>query len=328
MNRLSQQQSVEEAPLYVRWSPDRSPYTLELKLDLVPDIARELAQAERLGIEVGGVLIGALPNGGALTLRVDDIAMVPHPPEDGPIYMLNPGQRQHFSEIRAKAAARGKAAVGFFRTHIRPGPLRPSLADRTFLATEFTEPVYAVLLIQGREPHTAAFFLSSQGDLAVHPSVREFRFDEAEFRGLPEILAEDGRRTAYPVPAPIAGARSSRMLVWVLLSAFAVTLALWSVSRGGNRLLASSDRVDLALAGSGDVLRISWNHDARELARATGATLVIDDGSSRREVALGPDELKLGAVEYERATQRVHVTMILHNLNSRQSEISADWGER
>jgi proteasome lid subunit RPN8/RPN11 len=326
MNKLPEQQILEEAPLYIRWSPDRSPYTLELKLDLVPEIARELAQGERLGIEVGGVLIGSLPDGDALTLRVEDMEMVRHPPEEGPIYMLDPGQHERFSEIRTRAASRGKRAVGFFRTHLRPGPLRPSLADRTFLSSEFTEPVYAVLLIQGREPHTAAFFLASQGELAVHPSVREFRFSEAEFRSLPEILAEGSTGIAQPMP-PAAKTRSG-VLAAFLLIAFAITLALWFISRGGNWLLGSSDRVDLSVVGTGELLKISWNHDAREVTHATGAALVIEDGPSRRQVALGPDELKLGVVEYQRVAPRVHVSMILHTATSLQSTASADWAQK
>lgn len=208
MNKLPEQQILEEAPLYIRWSPDRSPYTLELKLDLVPEIARELAQGERLGIEVGGVLIGSLPDGDALTLRVEDMEMVRHPPEEGPIYMLDPGQHERFSEIRTRAASRGKRAVGFFRTHLRPGPLRPSLADRTFLSSEFTEPVYAVLLIQGWNHIRRPFFL--------HPKVN-WRFilrfgssdsarpnSEAFLRSLRKAAPESRslcRRLRKPAPA-------------------------------------------------------------------------------------------------------------------------------
>lgn len=127
---------------------------------------------------------------------------------------------------------------------------------------------------------------------------------------------------------PPAAKTRSGVLAAFLLIAFAITLALWFISRGGNWLLGSSDRVDLSVVGTGELLKISWNHDAREVTHATGAALVIEDGPSRRQVALGPDELKLGVVEYQRVAPRVHVSMILHTATSLQSTVSADWAQK
>ncbi|MGA8029086.1 MAG: hypothetical protein WB992_18255, partial [Bryobacteraceae bacterium] len=126
-------EATSEAPYYVRWNPDRSPYAIELKLDLVSKIAGELAQAEKLGIEVGGVLIGTFPKAQLPTLRVEDLEIIPRRPEDGPVYMLDPSQHERFAEARWRAKANGKVPIGFWRSHIRPGPLRPSLADRSLL---------------------------------------------------------------------------------------------------------------------------------------------------------------------------------------------------
>src|SRR5258708_21599717 len=120
MARLSEQRSVEQAPLYVRWNPDRSPYAVELKLDLVSRIANQLAQAERLGIEVGGMLLGSLPSPEAPTLRIDDVAVISRRFEDGAIYMLDPGQQHRLDEISASAKAQDLLPVGFFRSHMRP----------------------------------------------------------------------------------------------------------------------------------------------------------------------------------------------------------------
>jgi hypothetical protein len=66
---MSQQQSNDEAQQYVRWSPYRSPYAIELKLELVPRLISEIEAAERLGIEVGGVLIGSFNDAPPATLR-------------------------------------------------------------------------------------------------------------------------------------------------------------------------------------------------------------------------------------------------------------------
>ncbi len=50
-----------EAPLYVRWGPIGSPYAIELKLELVAKM-RSLLAASGDGAEIGGVLVGSLPN--------------------------------------------------------------------------------------------------------------------------------------------------------------------------------------------------------------------------------------------------------------------------
>ncbi|HZQ55030.1 MAG TPA: hypothetical protein VFB14_22720 [Bryobacteraceae bacterium] len=321
---LPEHQVVEEAPLYVRWSPDRTNYALELKLELVSKIAHEITQAERMGVEVGGVMIGVFLQGDSPTLRIDEIEIIRHNPEDGAIYMLAPGQYERFAQVRQTARNRGKTAVGFFRTHLRPGPLRPSLADRTWLADEFKQPVYAMLVIQAREPHTAAFFLATQGQLSVHPSVREFRFNEAEFKGLPEILADARAEGRESVSARVIKA-SSYSWVRVALIVVIAAVALWALVWGVSRWLMPASGVNLAIAANDHTLQITWNHNAREIARATGAVLQITDGPSHKEVRLGPDELKLGSVEYQRATQHVEVSMTLSTSGAASPVESAHW---
>jgi proteasome lid subunit RPN8/RPN11 len=321
---LLEHQVAEEAPLYVRWSPDRTNYALELKLELVSKIAHELAQAERMGVEVGGVMIGVFLQGDSPTLRIDEIEIIRHNPEDGAIYMLAPGQYERFAQVRQTARNRGKTAVGFFRTHLRPGLLRPSLADRTWLADEFKQPVYAMLLIQAREPHTAAFFLATQGQLSVHPSVREFRFNESEFKGLPEILADARAEGREPVGARVLKAGSNS---WVRVALIVViaAVALWVLFWGVSRWLAPGNRVNLAITAKDHLLQITWNHNARQVSHATGAVLQITDGSSHKEVRLGPDELKLGSVEYQRATQNIQVSMTFSTPGAAAPVESAHW---
>lgn len=326
MQKPSEQQATDDAPLYIRWNPDRSPYAIELKLDLVSKILNEMAQAQRVGIEVGGILIGALPAEYAPTLRIDDVEIVPRSPDDGPIYMLDPGQHERFSQIRWKPRAAGRVAIGFFRSHLRPGSLRPSLADRSLLSAEFKQPVYAVLLIQGAEPRTAAFFLATNGRFSEEPAVREFRFDEAEFSSLPEIPAEAAppeRRSETKRPVD---RRFYAQIAALLLIGVGACVLLWFL--GGRTALpqwfSSRGRLELAVTPRNRILRISWNHAASEFAHASGGTLAIHDGTSRREIKLGLDELRLGAVDYEQESPRVEVTMTLDAPDSPAPE-SVDW---
>ena len=152
----------EQVPLYVRWSPDRSPHAVELRLDLVAQIGAELAQAQRMGIEVGGLLLGTLPNSESPTLRIDEVAMIGRRFEDGAIYMLEPGQQHRFGEIREAAKSQGRVAVGFFRSHLRPGPMQPSVADKALLAEQFGTSLLCVFADSEPRAANGGIFFGSQ----------------------------------------------------------------------------------------------------------------------------------------------------------------------
>ena len=331
MQKPFERQPPDDAPLYIRWNPDRAPYAIELKLDLVPRILEELDRGERRGVEIGGVLIGSLPEPYMPTLRIEEIEIVPRLPGDGAVYMLDPAEHDRFSQVRWKARARDRAALGFFRSHLRPGTLKLSLADRSLLAGEFKQDIVAVLLIEGRSPHTAAFFLSANGQLPNEPSVREFRFDEAEFRSLPEVPG-DAPLAQEPAAArpPRSKMRTVAVLAALLLIGVVACALMWSFSAQPlvPDWLHGSSRLQLAVAPRGRLLRISWNHAARELSDATAATLVVTDGAQRREYTLGLDELRLGAVEYQRLSPQVQITMTVTTPNAASPTESVQWPQR
>lgn len=311
----------EEAPYYIRWSPDGTRYAIELKLDLVRKIANEFVEPGKRGVEVGGVLVGSFPKSETPILRIEDIEMIPRRPEDGPIYMLDPIQHQRFAGARWRALARNKVAIGFFRSHVRPGPLRPSLADRSLLTGELSQTVYVLLLIQAREPYSAALFVASDGQLPDEPAVREFRFNEGEFKTLPEIQPDESEPAQDAPTASEAGNRWLKPIVIPLAIAIVLLSFLWWFLK---RRPVSND-LQLAVTERGHLLQISWNRYSSELNRASGATLLIGDGASRQEVKLGPDELKLGIVDYQPSAQDVQVTMTVNTPGSTKPEGSVEW---
>jgi hypothetical protein len=328
---MSQQPSNDEAQQYVRWSPYRSPYAIELKLELVPRLISEIEAAERLGIEVGGVLIGSFNDAPPATLRIEEFELVPRNADDGPVYMLDAGQRQYLAGLRVGATARGTSAVGFFRSHLRPGPLRPSLADRSLLVGQFKDPVYTVLLIEAREPRMGAFFLALNGQLSTEPAVQEFRFGERALRSAREIrpnVTSEQYNSGSDGKSLVVGTdhRVRRYVVMaaLLLIALGAGIFSWPLLSG---LLSSFDRLDLAVEESNQVLKISWNHAVLGLGRATDASLVIADGTNRRVIQLGRDELEWGVVEYEPQTrdQQIRVTLNVNMPGSTQLTQSADW---
>lgn len=330
MQRASEQPPIAEAPLYVRWSPDRSPHAIELKLDMVREVTDSIAEAERLGVEVGGVLIGSFPTPSMPVLRIDDFAMVPRTLDDGPVYMLDPAQHERFTAVREAAKAHGQSAVGFIRSHLRPGPLRPSLADASLLSRQFKQPLYAILLIQAHEPRTAAFFLAINGQIPNEPFVREFRFDEREFMALPEIDPTAIAEPAIEQHKARATRVRARRRHWGLIAAIAGVLTLIGVllwgAYSGLWLRPASNELEIAVKDNNHTLSISWDHSAADIKRAVDGVLTIRDGRSQpRPIPLGREELNIGAVEYERTSPTVQVTLTLNMPNSVSLSQSVEW---
>jgi len=313
----------------VRWKPNKSAYAIELKLALVPRLIRQVADAEKLGMEIGGVLLGALVKVPVPTLRIEEFEHVPRNLEDGPVYMLDPAQQQHLASLWKGASARGMTGVGFFRSHLRPGPLRPSLADRSLLVGHSRDSVYTILLIEAREPRMGAFFLARNGHLSMDPAVQEFRFGERALKSVREIRSSLAVEK-YNVPqkqqpsAPPVGlsVRQYAAIAFLLLITLISGIFSWPVL---SRFLSSWGNLDLAVTGSTRVLRISWNHDLPEIARAGDASLSVSDGTARRVVQLDKDELRLGAVEYERQSRPVQVILTINLPGSTSVRQSVEW---
>lgn len=316
MAKHFEQQSMNEAPLYIRWGADRSPYAIELKLELVGKIRREMAAAESASVEIGGVLVGSLPNNHSSTLRINDIEMIPRSSQDGATFMLDPSQEDRFAEVRWRARTKEQTALGLFRSHKRPGHLRPSIADRTLLSAEFQNAIHTLLLVGTVEPHTAAFFISVDGQMPPESSVREFRFDEAEFRSLPELdlEAQDQRPTQK-----LKSRGGPGTVVALLVIALGVFALIWYFNQSiipPHLLMPHSQQLQLAVTGEHSLLHVSWNHSAKDLDHASGATLIIRSGTGVHEIELGADELRLGSVDCEINSPNVEMTLALNKPGS------------
>ncbi|HZS57249.1 MAG TPA: hypothetical protein VFA65_22805 [Bryobacteraceae bacterium] len=328
MVKPPQPRTEEEVPLYIRWSPDRSAYSIELRLDLVSKIAAQVSISEQLGIELGGFLVGTFPAADVPTIRIDDIEMVSNSSADDTVFLPEPAEMHRLPEVRARA--RDLTIIGFFRTHARIGPRQPSLADRSIFAQEFKSHPYVVLLIQAKPPHTAAFFVASNGQLPQEPSVREFEFNEDEFKSLPEISAETPE--GLPIPVQEKKIDKNRLRVFVtiaalLLIAISACALMWSFARQASlpQWFSSGNQLHLTVTSEDQLLRISWNHSASDLNQATSATLIITDGAIRSQVALGLDDLRLGSVLYQGKSSHVGVHLMLNTPNGQSLGDSAEW---
>ncbi len=265
---------MERSPVYYRWSDERSPLLVELKIDLVPRILADLQAAEQLGLEGGGVLIGSFPQTiGPPVLRIEDFETVARRGGDGLPYILLAEQRQRFTAVRKRVATRELSAVGFFRSHLRSGPFDLALSDRDLMSAEFKNAIHVALLIgsdyssttvsEGRH-HLATYFVSVNGIVRNGIDPATMPFDVAEMEKLsasqtkllavaPPVVARPqadegaigGQSAAPHAPDPAVLPRSTakgvRRAAWMGVGAIALLSLLfvvWGWQRQGSRFTA------------------------------------------------------------------------------------------
>ena len=325
------QPGAQEPPLYIRWTPESCPYALEMRLDLIPRLRAELLLAEEVsrgigGQEVGGVFIGVFPTPQSPTLRLDDVVFVRGETAAGPDYGLDAAQLLRLSEITAEAQFTDRRVVGLFRTHLRDTPLVPSPADLAMLSEQFRQGLYAFLIISPANPPQGVFFLSIGGVLLEKSASGVFPFEESTFRSLPEVppeATEDVRNFG------LGRIRVQKSIPWLAIASIGLLIFLVCLWTFGGRvsqfLRPTSNQIDLTVMSSGSNLNITWDHAAPLVNSALGATLVILDGSSHRELKLDSDDLRLGHVAYERLTKKVYVVMRLDAPGLHLAPQTFDW---
>jgi len=321
----SAERPSHEAPLYVRWIAERSPYALELRLDLVPRFVEALTKGAQQGIEIGGVLLGSLLQSGTGPFRVEAFEVIPRAAADGPIFLLNLEQLKQLQQICGAGRLAGYTAIGLFRTHLRTTPLQPTIADRSLLAQHFGQSPHVLLLIEARAPHDSTFFLSGGGELQAQPAMAPFLMDEKALGGLPEVTTEEPAAATRPLPRSNSRSRG----LWLLAVAALCSAAffIWLLQREPTRAAvpAPSNSINLAVTPAGEVLKITWNHSAREISQARSASLSIVDGSRRVHITVSPEDLRVGSIEYQQKTKQVAISLTLDTGGQKVPSQSTRW---
>ena len=329
---------VEAPPKYVRLPPGASNFTIELSADLLQRLSAEIETAEKLGIETGGLLLGSWGPAPALTVRVERFELIAPRPEDGPVYLLSPQQQEQFAAARQSAVDGRNAPIGFFRSHIRSGPLALSLADKGLLWKQFRSDNYLALLIEAREPHRTSLFLSTGGQIALHsslpaiPSGAEVPLPPRQ-RVAVSTLESPLEAMLLPAVEQLPEANqwrrvSPELLTLCAVLVFAMGIVLWpawEATFGGPWAITSSTDMALGIQRHGQNLDVTWNKSMPEIGRAEGATLTIADGSRRSELQLGKDDLKFGTVAYAYKGGRVEAHLALKMQDATSLVQSAVW---
>ena len=330
---------VAAPPKYIRLPAGASGYSIEISRDVLRRLLNEITSAGGVGSETGGLLLGSWESPSRGTVRVEDFELISPGTGDGTVYMLSPQQQDQFAAARQQASTGKLVPLGFFRSHVRSGPLALSLADKGLLAKQFRSGSYLALLIEASEPHPLALFLSANGQAALHSAVASSSALLSE-QAVPELLRNEPLLPAAPLyyrperaevrfdeTKPKRGF-SSDLLVFCAALCFALGIVLWPVWKstfGGPWAVASSTHMALVIQRHGQNLSFTWNRTMPEISQAQGGTLTVTDGSQHTELPLNKEDLKFGTVAYVPTSKTVDVTLALQMQDSTSLVQSAQW---
>lgn len=199
-----------ESEIY-RWEVSGKPVAVEIRLEVVDRLDREVVQTFRAitsrGSEVGGILLGRLRPQPRATVVIEDYEPVACDYRRGPLYLLAEADRARLEEALARwknQPARDLSVVGFYRSNTRK-ELVLDEEDLALINQYFPDPHHVFLLVKpfASKPNLGGFFLREGSELPRESSLT-FPFNRAELVKSGAVVA--AAAPAAPAPAPAAAA--------------------------------------------------------------------------------------------------------------------------
>lgn len=192
--------AVDESSEHYSWELPDASVQVGISAQAVDRILAEgirgMGLLRRHGVEVGGVLLGTVGNGGTNSVSIEDAVAVPVEYAFGPTFNLSERDKNKLQEVLRRwdrSLGGPMYVVGFYRTQTHGEPsLRPE--DSELFAELFPEPLSVVLLIRPRAtgPSVAGLFFREHGKLRTEPNCLEF----------PMRFRQPGSQHAPPEPVP------------------------------------------------------------------------------------------------------------------------------
>jgi len=199
---------------FYRWQVPNQPLAIEIQLDLVDRLDREVVQTFRAitsrGSEIGGLLLGSYREQPEPTLVITDYEAVPCDYNRGPLYMLTEEDRRRLEEAllrHRRSPDPRRTVVGYFRSNTRKELVLDD-EDVAILKRYFAGPPSVCLLIKpfASKANLAGFFLWV-GDEPQRTSPLTFPFNKSELLKVPSpgtAAGEPLRDSPSPPASPAA----------------------------------------------------------------------------------------------------------------------------
>jgi proteasome lid subunit RPN8/RPN11 len=321
--------SSEELQI-VRWTADGAPVIVECPADVLDDIRIQAVDAfhmlSRGGVEVGGVLYGAVEEGAPATVRVSAFRPLECEHLSGPSFVLSRRDQEGLLRMLGdrELSRQCLVPVGWYHSHTR-GDTTLRETDLTIYNRYFPEAWQIALVLRPEKmlpARCAVFFRMPDGsirpdaplaELELNPIARRARLAaarsseapavESEWNGAPvSVEAEPG---LAPVEEPGRRKPEAARLSWKWVAVI-LFLAAASVAFVARAYWHTGDTsLSLRALDYAGQLRIDWNFRAQGIRDGEGAILDITDGEEQTSIALERADLLQGSVTYARKTGRI-----------------------
>jgi protein TonB len=209
-------EAADDAPAFYVWEVPGKPVSVQLHLDVVDRLEREILESFRAvtkrGSEIGGLLLGNVLRGAQRTVIVKDYETVPCEYSRGPLYLLAEQDRARLQQaihLRSSAADPRLAVVGFFRSNTRRD-LALDDEDIALIEESFPDPDQVFLLVKpfAMKAPLGGFFPRAGGRIRSGQATLQFPFRRAELVKAqppePAAVVEKPAppETRAPVPPP------------------------------------------------------------------------------------------------------------------------------
>lgn len=306
-----------------------SPVAIE---EIRRQVVRGAAQTTRGYLEVGGVFYGTREGG---KVRIETVR--PIDAEVGPSFSLSDADRAKLQAQIAQAATDPRlekfVCLGWFVSHSGP-EMTLTEADVEIFSTYFPEPWQVTLVINPqRGAMKGGFFVREpDGTIQANKIFKQFHFPD-RLAGVLQTAAPSRSETRpisrapqqFPAPERIERARSPlspvgegagyypdpvpprKIWPWIV-GGVAIVIALVLL---GFQFWQGSEPESLRLivTEKDGQLQIEWNSTMRAVARASGGSLNILDGSTVEHISLSRTQLGEGRYMYTRKNGDVEVRM-------------------
>ena len=314
----------------VRWTAGGAPLIVECPADLLDDMRIQVVDAfhvlSRGGIEVGGVLYGAVEEDAPATVRVSAFRALECEHLSGPSYVLSRRDEEGLLRLLGdrEMFRQGLVPVGWYHSHTR-GDIALRETDRDIHNRYFPETWQIALVLRPEKlqpTQCAVFCRTLDGSIRTNTPMALVTLDpiprrlrEAPIRSGEPPADESGWNVspatveAEPGPTRAEEPRSRKahvaQLSWKWVAAILFVLAASVVFVARAYWQTGGPSLSLRALDHAGQLRIDWNSRAQGIQEAEGAILDITDGEEQTSIALERADLLQGSVTYARKSGRV-----------------------
>jgi len=341
-------------PIY-RWDAPDGSCSVTLGFHLMDELRRQAIEAylslPKRGAEIGGLLFGAVRQGGSIAFHIDACENLPCEYRFGPSYKLSETDYVLVSERLAQHQCEGsQPVIGLYRSYTG----REAALDQTdleLMRSVLPHPHSISLLLQplSAEKCMARFQLGGNDETAVGRLYEQFLIEAGQLtveapaepepthtamgpaeplvgeppvetpRPTPVLPAPHARRRRWEEDEPARAPRGSQIWLPVLLCvlaavAGAAAYGFWTLQRQPRWAPMGLD-----VTAAARELMLSWDSTSPAIEQASRGVMSVTDGSAQKQFPLTAAQLRGGKLSYMPSNTNVLFRVLVYDADNRAS---------